>query len=410
MYEMNKYLNKIGFFSLILFFTMVSIHFWTIEKISYFYKEIFAFIFLLLTVPFLRQKKSFHLKSELWFYLLFIIFVLLSSLLIESRILYPGSAINSPKDYDVNGNIYVIRNVLIYLPMLIYIYKRRLTFKEITFLLKVISVFGFISIIVYLSFYNISTDLESALKLFTLGGYFMSYNTFIPYLTFPFISAIYLALTQDSRINKIFYFIIAFLIFSYIVISTSRQSIIFCIVALLIYLSFNRKIFKKVSITIIFTLILSSLILPDFLSDIEVSEKLISKTTSIDGLTNDETNRFETAKEGLYKLYFFEYLVGAGVSSVVISGPHNDFIRWIQRVGIIGASLGFMPFIISFIGSLKLMRKKYSIFHAFIFLAIFYTPYISLFGYPRDDAFQAPYVWLGLSLWLIVDKSKFNNK
>ena len=155
---------------------------------------------------------------------------------------------------------------------------------------------------------------------------------------------------------------------------------------------------------------MSSLILPNYLSDIEVSEKLISKTTSIEGLTSDETNRFEMAKIGLYKLHFVEYFIGAGVSSVIISGPHNDFIRWIQRVGIIGASLGFMPFIISFIGSFKLMRKKYSIFHVFIFLAIFYTLYISFFGYPRDDAYQAAYVWLGLSLWLVVDKSKFNIK
>ena len=61
-------------------------------------------------------------------------------------------------------------------------------------------------------------------------------------------------------------------------------------------------------------------------------------------------------------------------------------------------------FLISFIGSLKLMRKNYSILHAFIFLTIFYTLYISFFGYPRDDAFQAAYVWIGFSLWLILDK------
>ena len=408
MIEMNKYLNKIGFFLLILFFMLVPIHFWTVEKISYVYKEIFAFIFLLLTIPLLSQKSSFHLKSELFYYLCFIIYVLLSSFLIESRLLYPD--LNDSEGYDTNGNLYVIRNTLIYIPMLIYIYKRGLTSKEITFLLKVISVFGVISIIVYLSFYDISTDLESALKLFTLGGYLLSYNTFVPYLTFPFISAIYLAITETSKINKLFYSLIAFFIFSYITISTSRQSIIYCIIAFLTFVSFHRKLFKNFSKIIIMIVILSSLFLPAFLSNIEVSEKLISKTTSIEGLTSDETNRFDTLKEGLFKLSFVEYLIGAGVSSVVKSGPHNDFLRWIQRVGIIGASLAFMPFIISFIGSFKLMRKKYSIFHVFIFLAIFYTLYISFFGYPREDAFQAAYVWLGLSLWLIVDKSKLNNK
>ena len=119
--------------------------------------------------------------------------------------------------------------------------------KEITFLLKVISVFGVISIITYLSFYEISTDLESALKLFTLGGYLLAYNTFIPYLTFPFISATYLSFSESSKINKIFYFIIAFFIFSYITISTSRQSIIYCIIAVLTFVSFHRKLFKNFS-------------------------------------------------------------------------------------------------------------------------------------------------------------------
>ena len=408
MIKRNKYLNKIGFFSLILFFMLVPIHFWAIEKISYLYKEIFALIFLLLTVPLSSQKSSFSFKLEIFYYLCFIIYVLLSSLLIESRLLYSGS--NESEIYNLNGNLYVIRNILIYIPMLIYIYKRGLTFKEITFLLKVISVFGVISILAYLSFYEISTDLESALKLFTLGGYFLSYNTFVPYLTFPFICAVYLVLSESSKMNKSFYFLIAFFIFSYIIISTSRQSILYCIIAVLTFASFNRKVFKNFSKTIITIIILSSLLLPIFLSSIEISETLISKTTSLKGLTSDETNRFETLKEGLSKLSFFEFFVGAGVSSVVKSGPHNDFIRWTQRVGVIGASLGFMPFIISFIGSFKLMRKNYSIFHVFIFLAIFYTLYISFFGYPRDDAFQAAYVWLGLSLWLVIDKQKVNNK
>jgi len=387
---------------------LVPIHFWTIEKISYLYKEIFALIFLLLTVPLSSQKSSFSFKLELLYYFCFIFYVLLSTILIEPRSLYTG--FNESEIYNLNGNLYVIRNILIYIPMLIYIYKRRLTFKEITFLLKVISVFGVISILAYLTFYEISTDLESALKLFALGGYFLSYNTFVPYLTFPFICAIYLVLSESSKINKSFYFLIAFLIFSYIVISTSRQSIIYCIIAVLTFTSFNRKVFKNFSKAIITIIILSSLLLPTFLSSIEISETLISKTTSLKGLTSDETNRFETVKEGLSKLSFFEFFVGAGVSSVVKSGPHNDFIRWIQRVGIIGAFLGFMPFIISFIGSFKLMRKKYSIFHVFIFLSIFYTLYISFFGYPRDDAFQAAYVWLGLSLWLVADKPKVNMK
>lgn len=405
---MNKYLNKIGFFSLILFFMLVPFHFWTIEEISFFYKEFFASIFLLLIVPLLNNKKYFYLKTEFIYLFYFLIFLIIHSIFVDSRLLY----FDEPQmdlANNLKGNIYVIRNALIYLPMSIYIYKRGLTLKEITFLLKVISVFGVISIIAFLSFYEIYTDFESILRLFNLGGYSLSYNTFVPYLTFPFISAIYLFLSESSKINKILYFFIAFLIFSYIFISTSRQSIIFCVISISIYASFNQKIFKNFSKRIIAIIILLTLLLPAFLINIDISEKLISKTTSVKGLTSDETNRFETMKEGLFKLSFSELLFGAGVSSVLVSGPHNDYVRWIQRIGIFGACLGFIPFLISFIGSLKLMRKKYSVFHRFIFLAIFFTLYISFFGYPRDDAFQASYVWLGLSLWLIQDDHKLNN-
>ena len=146
------------------------------------------------------------------------------------------------------------------------------------------------------------------------------------------------------------------------------------------------------------------LILPNHLSNIEISEKLVSRTTSIKGLITDNTNRLEMATGGLSILSWNELMIGAGVSSVVNSGPHNDFVRWIQRIGVIGALFGFLPFLIAFSGSLKLMRKKHSIYHAFVFISVFYTIYISFFGYPREDAYQAPYVWLGLSLWLIIDK------
>ena len=164
----------------------------------------------------------------------------------------------------------------------------------------------------------------------------------------------------------------------------------------------------RITKLVVLIIIGAALILPMYLSNIDIDEKLTSRITSLKGLINDETARFETIKEGLRKLTFVEFITGAGLSSVINSGPHNDFVRWIQRVGIVGAFLGFMPFLVSFVRSFKLMRKSYTIYHAFIFLSIIFTLYISLFGYPRDDAYQAPYVWLGLSLWLIVDRLKFH--
>jgi O-antigen ligase len=396
---MIKYLNKIGFFSLVIFFILAPLHFWTSVKVSYFYKEIFAFLFLILTIPLLNKRTSYNIRSELFFLLLFFIYLILSSVFIESRQLY--NDVLDLSQVSVSGNLYVIRNSLIYIPMLIYIYKRGLSSKEINFLLKLISVFGVISIISYLSFHEITTDIASAIKLFSLGGDFLSYNSFVPYLTFPFISSLYLSFNQPNNKSKILFLIISILIFSYIIISTSRQSMIFCFLAVLIFLTSNKKYVKSFFKLLIPLVIISIVYIPFVISEVEFSEKLTSRTSSISGLLSDETNRLDTAIDGMKKLSFIEYFVGAGVSSVTVSGPHNDYIRWTQRLGLIGSFLAFLPFLISFRKSYGIMKINYSLYDKFIFLALFYTLYISLFGYPREDAYQAPYVWLGLSFWLI---------
>ena len=405
---MIKYINKIGFFTLVVFFMLVPLHFWTSLKLSYFYKEAFALVFLILTIPLLNKTRSYRLGYELFFLLLFIIYLFLCSFFFNSRELYPGD--QNLIELSISQDFYVIRNALLYIPMLIYIYKRGLVKNEINFLLKIISIFGVISIVVFLIFYNITPDLGSVAKLFALGGDFLQYNSFVPYLTFPFTSSVYLALSQSKNKTKLFFSIIAFLIFSYIVISTSRQSIIFCIIVIFTFIVSDKKIFKSSLKVIIPIVVLLILILPDYLSNIEISEKLTSRTTSFKGLTSDETGRLETATDGLSMLSFIEIFSGAGVSSVVNSGPHNDFVRWTQRVGVFGALFGFLPFLISFIGSFKLMKKTPSHYHIFVFLTIFYTIYISFFGYPREDAYQAAFVWLGLSLWLIINNHSIKAK
>ena len=199
------------------------------------------------------------MRYELFFLVLFLIYLFLSSIFIPSRELYLSG--ESIIKLDINPNLYVIRNALLYIPMLIYIYNRGLKIKETNLLLQIISIFGFISIIAFLVFYEITPTFESAISLFALGGDFLQYNSFVPYLTFPFTASIYLVLSHTSKIKKILFSIISIAIFIYIVITTSRQSIIFCILVVLIFSSLDRKIFKILLKTIISILILSFLFL-----------------------------------------------------------------------------------------------------------------------------------------------------
>ena len=397
-------MNKLGYYLLILYFILVPVHFWTSENLSYYYKEFFAFLFFILAILLPSKKSSFYFNSEIIALILFLIYLFLCSFLFTSRELYPNS--EDLVELSFSQDFYVIRNALLYLPMLLYIFKRGLIKKEIDFLLKVIAIFGIISIVAFLTYYDIVRNLSSFIKLFALGGSFLQYNSFVPYLTFPFAAAVYLSISQPRKKVKFFFYLVAFLIFAYIILTTSRQSVIFCILTLILFAVFNNK---KVTYTVRILMpiiIVLVLVIPYYLQNVFISEILINKTTSLQGLTNDNTGRFIVAMEGFSKLTFIEFFVGAGISSVINSGPHTDYVRWIQRVGIIGAFLGFLPFIISFIGSFKLMRMKYSIFHIFVFVSVLYTIYISFFGYPREDAFQAPYVWLGLAFWLISKQNK----
>jgi hypothetical protein len=71
--------------------------------------------------------------------------------------------------------------------------------------------------------------------------------------------------------------------------------------------------------------------------------------------------------------------------------------------------LGFYPFfraVLSIAGLRSLLShdKKNKSLLLYLTLAILFTLYHSFFGYPREDAYQAVYCFLGLSMWLGVRK------
>lgn len=139
------------------------------------------------------------------------------------------------------------------------------------------------------------------------------------------------------------------------------------------------------------------------LSNYTINEDLLVRYTSIAEYA--KTTRFEIMRQGLGLLGIKEFLIGSGLSSVVVSGPHNDFIRWTQRIGIPAMILSFIPFIISLSYVMRFMRrKKNSPMLLFILSALLFTLYHSLFGYPREDAYQSVYAFLGLGLWLAISK------
>ena len=155
-------------------------------------------------------------------------------------------------------------------------------------------------------------------------------------------------------------------------------------------------------------IILSVIVFISVTNEYNVSEKLKKRYLSLSNVI--ETPRTQIYLEGLTKLDSHEYLFGAGLSSVIVSGPHNDYVRWWQRVGFFVMLVGFFPFLIA-LGKTYLQMHSFgdNALEIFQFLFLLFIVYHSFFGYPREDVFQAPYCFLGLAIWLGLLRKRMEN-
>jgi hypothetical protein len=136
---------------------------------------------------------------------------------------------------------------------------------------------------------------------------------------------------------------------------------------------------------------------------VEFGSDFIDKYSSAQSFVAGSTTsgRVATIRDGLLMLAPVQWISGAGLTSVMDSGPHNDYVRWAQRVGIPLMMFGFMPFILAFRHSWRqrALDPSNSVLHVFLAMAVGFTLVHSLFGYPREDANQAVAVYLSLALW-----------
>ena len=188
----------------------------------------------------------------------------------------------------------------------------------------------------------------------------------------------------------------------FIFLSSSRQSMLLIILAFSFFALYDdsRKlkkffVYSSTAFLILFTF--------NYLtSDYELNQSLMNKYQS-----GTETSRLMILINGIKLLQFHEFFTGAGLSSVLVSGPHNDYLRWTQRVGFIFMIISFLPFFIgAFRCGLRVLREKVKIHYIYLSLLLFFVVYHSIFGYPREDAYQALFSFLGLAMWLGYQKSE----
>lgn len=403
--------DLIGLYALFLLLTLNPFHFLVTEKFVY-YREFFAMIFGVLWIyKGTTTKKAFtscpKVRREVFYLILFPLLLILFAIVDTGRNLYSSDYLGASMVLEtVNPSLYVLRNAFLYIPMALYFSVRGITEKEVHGIALITMVVAPFSIISFLNYSKIAT-VQTLYLVAQLGGQGLSYNSYIPYLTFPILSAMYLISSRSNMVIKLVSIAVLLIISIYILFSTSRQSFLFVVICGIVFFLKIKEI-QGVKKTVFFCIILmvGAFILQNVAAKHYFSQKFIDRYTSVSGMS--ETSRLEIAKKGLELLQPHEYLIGAGLSSVIVSGPHNDYIRWLQRIGIFATVIGFLPFLLAVRkGYLRIRYSRFNALNIYVFLSIFFTLYHSLFGYPREDAYQTLYCFLGLAMWLGIEREKF---
>jgi hypothetical protein len=370
-----------------------------------YYREWFAALFVLLWLGdlFARIQNSnitIRLPREAAYLFIFGALLILSTAIDPHVDLYQDDSTDASAALStIPPAVYIIRNAFIYLPMVMYIANRGLSRIEVKRIAQIVSFTAPLSILGFLAHYELAT-LSTIGSIVSLGGSGLQYNSYVPYLTFPVIATMFLLTTKTSILGKFLYVSNLCALSLYIYVSTSRQSLCFIILAGVLFLVCARRIrgaAKAAGILAVAGVVFGLLRIIN--GGAETSQTILDKFGSVSGFV--ETPRLEILLDGLARLKGVDYFVGAGLSSVVVSGPHNDYLRWVQRVGVIGMMIGFVPFVSGLRTAYGAMRaNKNSSLHLFLCLGVLFTLYHSIFGYPREDAYQSLYCFLGLAMWL----------
>jgi hypothetical protein len=411
---MRNLADRFGLYGLFLLLILNPFHF-IISKHFLYYREILACLFAILWLSKVINWKRVYgnlnkVRPEVFFVVLFPLLLLLFVMVDPGKDLYHSDILKTSLILEtVPPSLYVLRNACIYIPMVLYFALRGLTEGEVRWIALISVLVAPFSVIVFLMSSELAT-LQTLGSIVQLGGYGLSYITYVPYLTFPVLSSIYLIASDSGKFLKMVSFGVLISLLIYIVVSTSRQSVLFVLICGLIFFLFNKDItvLKKIVIGVL-TIAVAVMAFNLFFENYEAHERIIEHFTSVSCFTSG--GRLEIAKRGLNLLEPHEHFIGAGLTSVIGPGPHNDYVRWWQRVGFFAMVLGFMPFILAARKAYTNMRfSKYDALSIYVFLTTCFTLYYSFFGFPREDAFQAPYCFLGLAIALGIEQARRVNR
>lgn len=428
----KKNLNEFLFFFILLWIVLINFHF-SFSKYISFYKEFFFVFFFIISCWYIFNFKfkfyNLIIKSEIYIffipYLFFLLIIIFNSGPLDPEYLKSSNKLSlDTSNYFLIA--YVVRNFIIFMPIVLYLSLRGLTEIEMRKMLFLFYYTGFLGYLCKDAYNLVNLDCSFYEYIYNYNLY--SYNnTYSPYLTGIYFIGFYLGLTE----KRFFYFFLISLILSLtlflIFFGAGKATILFCLLILLFYFLVNlknAKFYKIIALNFLLFFLMdiainkfhkyhqNEFVLGD--NSKQVPNTYLPSDNFVYPIFNKNTNRMATVslRAQIYK-EFFNYagnindkkvfFFGQGSLTSIFSGLHNDYFRIFYRTGFFGLILSFFPLLYFFFKYLFISyknffyKKRKDLYYLFFWFSAF-IPYYSLFQYPREDVFQSTIFWFGFAL------------
>ncbi len=378
-----------------------------------YYREALMFLMVLLIPYYLFRYRELELyrQRETQLLLVWILYFILCYLFDPGGSIYgEDTQMASAALSQHSAANYVLRSFMLYVPLALLMAVRGISHRDLMFLM--FCAMAASPYAIYLEYTsNDIVTVDEMIYLSQSGVSTVAYNTFAPYLTFPFAASIFVFLSTRSKVVRGFAVVVIFIDLTMIIYSQSRQSFLFGATAaglLLLFTRLNIKQFAAVVVVVtigVLTISSSPIFTERYLSP-------ESYGTSDAGAAG----RAELFVDGIRRVETVtDWVFGRGFSSVVFSGPHNNYVRVLQRTGLIGASLTYAPFLVATWTLVRFRRRigrkeidRWAVWWL-ILTALLFTLYHSMFGYPHETAWSSHVVWAGMGLYLAYMRSQQEN-
>jgi hypothetical protein len=234
------------------------------------------------------------------------------------------------------------------------------------------------------------------------SGFGISYNTYVPYTTFPLFAAIYLWFQLKNPILRLLVLCSASIITLFLFANPSRQSVLFALGGAALVFAFTRSARNLLAIGAVAGIVAFSI------ARMDMVDRVMTRFFSSEGLLkSDRGDRLFAEIDAMTDSW--QWIAGKGLDLTLdnSNNPHNNYMASIMRTGLIGMVLMFLPFVRALfrlvVGFVMYGRRPWfdRNLAVFVMLALLFLLYHSCFGYPHLDSLNGPVVWLGLGIAVV---------